>query len=123
MGCLKCGRDLEEGQVFCDLCLETMAKFPVNPGTPISLPKPREAAPVRKSSRLKLPPTPEEQVKRLRKRCRWLTAFLVLFLAGCIALGVVSIRLAQESKKPARGQNYSTMETTMEPSPETTVAD
>ena len=100
-----------------------MDKFPVNPGTPISLPKPREDAPVRKPSRLKLPPTPEEQVKRLRKRCRWLTVFLILFLTGCIVLGVVSTRLAQKNKKPARGQNYSTMETSVEASTQATAAD
>ena len=119
MGCLKCGRDLEEGQIFCASCLESMAKYPVKPGTPISLPKSRGDAPVRKSSRSKLPPAPEDQVKRLRKRCRWLTALVVLLLMGCVALGLVSLRLAQEAKKPAPGQNYSAMETTTAPGTET----
>lgn len=120
MGCLKCGRDLEEGQIFCASCLEDMANCPVKPGTPISLPKPREDAPVRKSSRLKLPLSPEEQVKRLRKRCRWLTALVAMLLIGCIALGLVCLRIARDAKKPLRGQNYSTMETTGDTAGETT---
>ena len=123
MGCLKCGRDLEEDQIFCASCLESMAKYPVKPGTPISLPKPREEAPARKSSRSKLPPPPEEQVKRLRRCCRWLTALVALLLIGFIALGLVFLRLTRESKKPARGQNYSTMETTSETGTETSAAD
>ena len=112
VGCLKCGRDVEDGQVFCNFCLEDMANCPVKPGTPISLPKPRVDAPPRKSSRAKLPPPPEEQVKRLRKRCRWLTALIVLLLAGCIALGAFNLRQLRQARKPQRGQNYSTMETT-----------
>ena len=112
MGCLKCGRDLEEGQIFCHSCLESMAKCPVKPGTPISLPKPREQAPQRKPSRMKLPLSPEEQVKRLRRRCRWLSAVVALLLAGCLTLGLFFLRYARQARKPQRGQNYSTMETT-----------
>ena len=114
MGCLKCGRDVQEGQIFCDLCLETMARFPVKSGTPVLLPKPREAGPPRKSSRLKLPPSPEEQVKRLRRRCRWFASIMTLLLALCIVLGLFCIRLTQDARKPLRGQNYSAMETSSE---------
>ena len=123
MGCLKCGRDLEEGQVFCNSCLEDMERHPVSPGTPISLPRPRSAAAARKPARMKLPPSAEEQVKRLRRRCRWLTALIVLLVIGCIALGLVSLRLIQQSRKPARGQNYSTMETTSATGTETSAAE
>ena len=28
MSCLKCGRDIEEGQVFCTGCREVMEKYP-----------------------------------------------------------------------------------------------
>ena len=31
MNCLKCGREIEEGQVFCNDCLVQMAKYPVKP--------------------------------------------------------------------------------------------
>ena len=112
MGCLKCGRDLEEGQIFCDSCLESMAKWPVKPGTPISLPKSREEAPGRKPSRIKPPLSPEEQVKRLRRRCRWLTALAAVLLAVCLGLGLFNLRQLRQARKPQRGQNYSAMETT-----------
>lgn len=112
MGCLKCGRDLEEGQIFCNSCLESMAKCPVKPGTPISLPKSREDAPVRKPPRIKLPLSQEEQVRRLRKRCRWLTALAAVLLAVCLVLGLINLWQLQQARKPQRGQNYSTMETT-----------
>lgn len=38
MNCLKCGREIEEGQVFCNDCLVQMAKYPVKPGTAVQLP-------------------------------------------------------------------------------------
>ncbi len=43
MGCLKCGRDLDEGQVFCRECLKFMENHPVQPGTAVLLPTRREA--------------------------------------------------------------------------------
>ena len=112
MGCLKCGRDVEEGQIFCHACLENMERCPVKPGTPISLPRPREEATARKASRLKLPLAPEEQVKRLRRRCRWVAGLAVLFLVASIVLGIVFLRHLRADQKPQRGQNYSAMETT-----------
>ena len=123
MGCLKCGRDVQEGQIFCDSCLESMARSPVKAGTPVLLPKPREAGSPRKSSRLKLPPSPEEQVKKLRRRCRWLASIMTLLLVGCILLGLFCIRLTRDARKPLRGQNYSAMETTSEPTAGTSAAD
>ena len=112
MGCLKCGRDVEEGQIFCHACLENMERCPVKPGTPISLPRPREEATARKASRLKLPLTPEERVKRLRRRCRWISGLAVLSLIASIVLGIVFLRHLRNDRKPQRGQNYSAMETT-----------
>lgn len=38
LNCLKCGREIEEGQVFCNDCLVQMAKYPVKPGTAVQLP-------------------------------------------------------------------------------------
>jgi hypothetical protein len=38
MNCIRCGREIEEPNVFCEECLQEMEKQPVNPGTPIQLP-------------------------------------------------------------------------------------
>ena len=50
MGCIKCGRDLEEGQIFCQSCLEVMAKYPVKPNTAIQLPDHKDSAAPKKSA-------------------------------------------------------------------------
>ena len=34
MNCMKCGREIPEQQTFCDVCLEVMSQYPVNPHTP-----------------------------------------------------------------------------------------
>ena len=116
MGCLKCGRDLEDGQVFCDRCLGVMERYPVKPGTPVFLPKHRVDSPPRKSSRLRLPLTPEAQVKRLRNQLRWAWGLAAVFLTVCLVLGIVFLRHQQSHQKLQPGQNYSAIETT----PETT---
>ena len=43
MSCMKCGRDTQEGQVFCTACREVMAKYPVKPGIAIQLPGQKKA--------------------------------------------------------------------------------
>ena len=67
---------------------------------------------MRKASRLRLPLAPEEQVKRLRRRCRWVAGLAVLLLAASMVLGIVFLRHLRADQKPQRGQNYSAMETT-----------
>ena len=38
MNCMKCGREIALGQVFCKDCLADMAQYPIKPGTPVQLP-------------------------------------------------------------------------------------
>ena len=111
MGCLKCGRDLEDGQVFCDRCLGTMARFPVKPGTPVLLPRQREE-PAPRKGKLRLPPTPEAQLKRCKTWLRWGWALAAVFLTASLVLGIVLFTHLQTHRKLLPGQNYSTMETT-----------
>ena len=47
MGCMKCGRDVDPDQVFCDQCREVMARYPVKPGIVVQLPH-RHQQPVKK---------------------------------------------------------------------------
>lgn len=113
MQCMKCGREIPAGQVFCEGCLADMEKYPVKPGTAIQLPARREEPPVKKQPSRRRTLSPEEQVKVLKRRlwivCIILTLVLAL-LAGGLYLSLDYIR--ENFGKPLPGQNYSTAETT-----------
>ena len=64
MQCLRCGREIEEGQVFCFLCESIMVKHPVKPNTVVTIPE--------RSVRLRTTPSrkpqrPEEDTDQLRR--------------------------------------------------------
>ena len=106
MGCMKCGRDLEEGQIFCANCLEVMEKYPVKPGTPVHIPVRREDPPARRAPRRRMLP-PEEQIRKLRRRNRVLFTLTVLLLTATVLLGSVALQHFMEEKGYSPGQNYS----------------
>lgn len=85
MNCMKCGREIPVGQVFCDGCLKVMETYPVKPDTAIHLPHRREQAVPKKAKRQL---SPEEQVLHWRKKYRRLLACLlvtILLLAAAVA--------------------------------------
>lgn len=107
MSCIKCGKKLNNHHVFCDECLALAENYPVEPDTPIILPKVTETAPAKKRQTRKRPaPSPEEQLPRLRKIIRRLV-LLILFLIILLSASVWLIwnLLQQEdkaiSKRPA----------------------
>ena len=108
MGCMKCGRDIIEGQVFCSECLEKMERYPVKPGTPVHLPNRRKEAPKKAPTRRKL--SPEEQISRLRRLNRTLSFLLALSLIVSIFLGYIAVLHLMEEEKYAPGQNYTSIE-------------
>ena len=112
MGCMKCGRDVEEGQVFCPVCLENMEKYPVKPGTPVHIPVRRQDPPVRRPARRRTL-SPEEQLRKLRRRNRSLAILAALLLVASVLLGTVAVRHFLEDKGYSPGQNYSPI--TVEP--------
>ena len=63
MNCMKCGREIEEGQVFCIDCLKDMEKYPVRPGTAVHLPKRPTYSPIRRVYTKRKTLSPEEVVK------------------------------------------------------------
>ena len=112
MQCLKCGRNIELEQVFCADCLAEMEKYPVKPGVVVQIPN-RPVTAVQKKSgiRRRNLPTPEEQVKRLRKRVRILSLLLTLFIAATCVLGYFTAKQYIDNiDKVLPGQNYSTIE-------------
>ena len=107
MHCMKCGREIEEGQAFCIDCLHGMAKYPVKPGTVIQLPKRRETPTSRKTFSWRKTLTPEEQIRKLKKQLRVAyIMFLVLLLLFCAALYPAVLYLSEKDNF-LPGQNYS----------------
>lgn len=107
MKCMKCGRDVEPGQVFCPACLEDMEAHPVNPNVTVRLPRRPEPAQHRKPARKKII-SEEEQIRLLKKRLRICTWILVAAVAVIVALTIPTVRyLVEETISSLPGQNYS----------------
>lgn len=106
MQCMKCSRDVSGRQVFCDSCLETMAKYPVRPGTVIALPKRKTQEYSKKSGRKKRELTEQEQISYLRRRLHrsHLIALALFFALGVLV--VLFFHAVQESDGPIIGRNY-----------------
>lgn len=120
VNCMKCGRETDNEQVFCDSCLEVMAKYPVKPGIVIHLPK-HDDTPIRKTSPVYPTHTPEEQVVRQRSVIRWLSlALAVLVVAFGLAAAAVLYLLDQRDLQPEQdhrtsmGRNYHVVTTSEE---------
>ena len=114
MNCMKCGRETENDQVFCQDCLQIMKKYPVRPGTVVLLPRRRETIIKKTVKRHSIPL--EEQVKILRKRLMIMWFVFVL----CIALMLLMINPTLHyalDKHVEIGQNYSTVTANTSASP------
>ena len=108
MNCMKCGVEIQDGQVFCDHCLSVMAQHPVRPGTHIHLPKRALAVDVpKKTAKKKRIPSPEEQISALKRKVQRLrlTAAILAFLF-CVASGFLAMKVLQGSAEPTTGRNY-----------------
>lgn len=116
MQCMKCGREIPAGQVFCEECLAEMEAYPVKPGTVVTLP-PRTVQPsTRKSMFHRSPSSLEERVKRQGKTIRVLSWLLTLTTALGIAAGALVISLLhEETDTVLPGQNYSAEGETKDP--------
>lgn len=113
VNCLKCGREIEEGQVFCNDCLVQMAKYPVKPGTAVQLPSRGSAAVSKKvHPRRRGKAAPEEQLRTLKIRVRILSALLAVCVVLLIVLSVVTFRY-MSANRLLPGQNYSAVSPTV----------
>ena len=113
MKCMRCARETAPQQVFCNACLEDMARHPVRSDTPIYLPvrKPKEA-PRKKSRRFRRERTAEEMVMILRKRVKVLTALtviLVMMLSAAMAGVWLAKKQGADLSIPNIGQNFKTV--------------
>ena len=105
MYCMKCGREIPDGQVFCQECLEVMANHPIAPETHVQLPKRPAKAPDKKPKAL----PPAEQILHLKKKLRRMTITTVALL---VIVGALSVLLARKWEDPQTeqpiGRNFTT---------------
>lgn len=111
MNCMRCGREIDDKQVFCEDCLLDMEKYPVKPGTTVQLPRRKDSYNQKKAhSRRKTKLPPEEQVKLLRKRLHVMAAIIVVLLVLVALLGWQTAEHLTEDDHLLPGQNYSAIE-------------
>ena len=85
MSCMRCGREIDETQVFCAECLADMERHPVKPGTPIQLPTRNEKS-AAKRTRFRLAESKwTDKIFLLKYIIFWLVILIVL-LAAALAL-------------------------------------
>ena len=109
MNCMKCGREIEAGNVFCPECLAEMEKYPVKPGTVVQLPKRRETPAYKKATVRRRAVSLEEQIKKLRRAIR---SLIVLLLICCVLIGFLlypTLKPMLEETHFKPGQNYSSI--------------
>ena len=100
MKCMKCGREMESDQAFCPDCLLEMEKYPVKPDVHVHLPVRPKVQAARKQALRRKNFSPEEQIRRLKKRVMILTGALIVTLALLFAMGV-AIGMAKKEKEVA----------------------
>lgn len=104
VNCMKCGKQIEDAQVFCGDCLAKMKQYPIKPGTVVQLPYRAEEPAAKKPVIRKKALTPEELIARQRKIIQILcviAAALVAALALTAAVLVRSVQLRQQSEQQA----------------------
>lgn len=114
MNCMKCGREIALGQVFCKECLADMENYPIKPGTPVQLPTRTNAPTSRRDRPVRKPKKPEEQIAILKKYVIGLSiALLAITLAFSITTAILSHKLEDAQTNSIPGQNYSTVDGTI----------
>ena len=113
MNCMKCGREIALGQVFCKECLIDMDRHPIAPGTPVLMFEVNATPVIKRPTAARKQKKPEEQVVSLK---RWVVALSVLLTAAILGFslitGILLHRLDEAEKGGTGEQNYSSLDTT-----------
>lgn len=115
MNCMKCGREVESEQVFCEACLLEMKKYPVSPNAAVHLPIRPKSASARKAQSRRRGVSPEEQVKVLKKRVWVLAGALTVSIVLILALLHPAVNYFLKNYHLRPGQNYTTVVSTTVP--------
>lgn len=97
MNCMKCGREIAFGQVFCKECLAEMERHPVKADTPVILPNRNQLIAPRRPSHSKKILKAEERIVRLRRLVMIQTLALILVLIAFVL--TVVLMSDSDSKK------------------------
>ena len=89
MACLRCGKTATD--VFCEACKQEMTYYPVNPGTPISIPDREAYIAHKKANKPKRKATAEEKNVSLRKIVRFLLVMWLLTILAAAAFAALWI--------------------------------
>ena len=109
MLCMKCAKETQESHVFCEACLQGMSRRPVTPGVVVQLPV-RTAPATKKASPRRKQPSAEEQLLRMRKALRWMSAALTcVVIALAITVSFLVGSVPQQSEDQDIGKNYNTI--------------
>lgn len=107
MQCLRCGRETEEGHVFCFTCEALMTKHPVNPNTVVTIPE--RSLRVRSANPRK-PAHPEEDTEGLHRTIMQLRLWVCMLMAALmLCVAVLTWQELTRDTGPAIGQNYSSI--------------
>ena len=107
MYCMKCGREVEDGQVFCPDCQDLMKQEPISIRTAVKIPR----QPINNNRTRRPAIHYEEEVHRLEKSNERLRIWVIL-----LAMATVLLAMAVYHKEVVRavedmGKNYSIVET------------
>ena len=105
MYCMKCGREVENGQVFCPECLEIMKCDPIAMNTAVNHPK----QPSRNQNARRMPIHLEEEVKRLERANERMRIWVILLAMAAVLLAMALCH-DQIWGGEEVGKNYSVVE-------------
>ncbi len=108
MQCLRCGKEIEETEVFCGECVALMAKHPVKPHTVVTIPE-RNIRDRNQNARK--PQRTEENTNILERSVMQLRLWVcMLTVALLLCIGWISWQELRGDTGPAIGQNYTSIE-------------
>lgn len=94
MLCMKCGREIQDSQVFCEKCLSVMQAYPVKPDTVVQIPK----RPARAEKKVTRAISLKEVVRQQRATIRWLVlALVVMFTVLIMVSGALFLRIYSDA--------------------------
>lgn len=111
MNCLKCGKEALGTNVFCENCLQDARSYPVKPGTAIHLHQRDAVISQRKQAPAHRGPTPNEQIRQLRRTIRRLSLTVaVLSVVLCLVAAMLIHTLSTPAEDSEIGKNYTTVQ-------------